>query len=64
MKTTIDTRCNSYDVDLKDIGNMIMDYCKEVERLEEELGAVKERINELETENAELKEQINREVEK
>ena len=51
MKTTIDT-CNfPFNVDLKEIGSMVNLYCKEVERLEQ-------RIEELETENAELKERL------
>ena len=51
MKTAIDISRYSADVDLSDIGDMVKKYCNEVERLEE-------RIEELETENAELKERL------
>jgi len=51
MKTTIDT-CNfPFEVDLRDIGAMVGKYCKEIDRLEE-------CIEELESENAELKAKI------
>jgi len=57
LKTTIGLHYYPVDVDLSDIGTMIKRYCNKVERLEEH-------IEELELENAKLKEQINREVER
>jgi predicted RNase H-like nuclease (RuvC/YqgF family) len=55
MKTTIDIHHYSSDVDLSDIGAMVRRYCREVEQLEE-------RIEELERENAELKERLQEKI--
>ena len=58
MKTTIDTHCYPSNVDLSDIGNMVKQYCNEVERLEEQLDEKDNRIEELEMENRILKERL------
>lgn len=50
MDTTISIRNRSSIVDLSDIGDMIKDFCDEVEKLEDELVKAKARIEELEKE--------------
>lgn len=58
MKTTIDIYHRSNQADLSDIGDMIKEYCNEVEKLEEKLTEAESRIVELESENKELQEKI------
>jgi len=55
MKTTIDTSHYAFDIDLGDVSNMINDFRKKFEEEEE-------RIEELERENAELKERLQEKI--